>query len=126
MIHSLVVVVRPNIAPDIRPVARPAIVIETEDERDIEIIGQRGQCINLTHSRRHQFSRSNEREKGRTFDLMRVKNPQDHSQFVDVEAVTRLRKVNPSGDLSTLRLAKPQETEHVERLRENQRRDREG
>jgi hypothetical protein len=52
-ISSLVVVVRPNVAPDIRPPA-PHPPIETEDENDTEIIGRTGRCINLSHS--HSYS----------------------------------------------------------------------
>ena len=48
-ISSLVVVVRPNVAPDIRP-PKPTIRIETEDENDTEIIGRTGRCIDLNHS----------------------------------------------------------------------------
>jgi hypothetical protein len=125
-IRSLVMVVRPNVAPDIRPVARPAIVLETEDERDIEIIGRRGQCINLTHSQRMSFSRGGGNETGRHIDIMRVKNPEDSSQYVDVEAVTRLRTLNHKGDAEKLRLAKPQARDNVEILEENVRRNREG
>lgn len=42
------VIVRPNVAPNIRPPA-VKIKIETDDDSDVEIIGQRGKCIDLDH-----------------------------------------------------------------------------
>jgi hypothetical protein len=72
------------------------------------------------------FSRGGGNETGRHIDIMRVKNPEDSSQYVDVEAVTRLRTLNHKGDAEKLRLAKPQARDNVEILEENVRRNREG
>lgn len=75
MISSFDVIVRPNVPPDIRPPA-VKIKIETEDDADVEIIGQRGQCIDLEHSQRMSATFTEKQaEQYRIFDRVWLTNP---------------------------------------------------
>lgn len=118
---SLEVIVRPFVNPDTRPKARaPKPVV---DERITEIAGRRGSFIQLSHSESTSWNTSNQTEVKRTFDVVRVKNPDDDQQHVDVEVTTKLRVRNADNSQSTLRLAKPTATENTEILEEDRERD---
>lgn len=101
---GLELVVRPVVFPSIRPAPPQIPVVVEEDDRVSEIIGRGGRAITLSHSRRWSSSRNNQRELSRTFDTVRVFNPQDEEQFVDIEVVKKLNVRNSNGDRQTLRL----------------------
>ena len=119
---SLEGVVRPFLPPVTRPADKAATVppVPAEDvDRNLFSFSGSGQVINLAHSARSNASRSGSRETERTFDVMRVKNPEDPQQYVDVEVVTALKSLDWTDVPQTLRLAKPPETDNVERLEED-------
>ena len=123
MINSLGVIVRPNVAPDIRPPA-VKIKIETDDDSDVEIIGQRGQCINLEHSQRVSATFTEKQaEQFRLFDRVRVANPAripaaalntprgttpvGLRQYVDIEVMHYIQYQDELGHLIIEKFRKP-------------------
>lgn len=123
MINSFGVIVRPNVAPDIRPPA-VKIKIETDDDADVEIIGQRGQCIDLEHSQRVSATFTEKRaEQFRLFDRVRVANPNripasalntPHGvtpvglrQYVDIEITHYIQYLDEFGHLIIDKYRKP-------------------
>lgn len=93
MINSLEVIVRPNIAPDVRPPKLP-VKITTDDPNDTEIIGARGQCIDLDH--RHDVRvtfQEKQAEQFRIFDRVRITNP----NRVPASALNTPKGTTPSG-----------------------------
>lgn len=130
--RSLEIIVRPAVLPDVRPApAQPFVAPPEEDEGFVEIVGARGAAINLAQSHSSSFTRQRGRELGRTFDLMRVKQKDENGNivpenFVDIEAVTRLRMLDARNQRAKLRLAKPEERDNVEILQENMKRNVEG
>lgn len=126
MIRSLSLVVRPNVVPDVRPPRQP-IKIETEDERDVEIIGKRGQCIDLSHNSSVSVSFTEKQaEQFRLVDKVRVSNPnriptsalstpkgvtpQGLRQYVDLEVMHYIQYLDEFGHLIIEKFRKP---EHI-------------
>lgn len=120
---GLEVVVRPVVLPNIRPLP-PQIPTVVDDEDDVsEITGRGSGAITLTHSFRWSFNRANRRELSRTFDEVRVFNPEDQTQFVDIEVVKRLRTRGPDGTDETLRLCDGSPGTNTQVLRTRQKRN---
>lgn len=101
---GLEVVVRPVVLPSIRPQPPRVPVVIEEDDRVSEIIGRSGGAVTLTHSRRWSFQRASKRELSRTYDVVRVFNPEDEQQYVDIEVMKRLRMRGTDGNAETFRL----------------------
>lgn len=112
--------------PQSRPVPRAATVnpvsAEDTDRSFFTITGTAGKVIELKHSKSANMSRHISQELERTFDTMRVKNPDDHDQHVDVEVMTRLKSINWAGVTEVQRLQKPQETDDIEKIDEGRKR----
>jgi hypothetical protein len=117
MIRSLGVVVRSNIPPNIRPPA-PQKRIETEDDSDIEIIGQRGQCIDLDHSQSYSATFTTKQpEQFRIVDRVRIVNPkrpppgddpQRAKQYVDVDVMWYIQYRDVFGHLVIEKFRRPE------------------
>lgn len=62
-----------------------------------------------------------EQEVRRTYDVVRVKNPDDNEQHVDVEVMTEYQARNTiSSKRTTLRFADTQDADNIEILKRNQ------
>ncbi len=140
MSNPFSVIVQPNVAPDVRPPRLP-IKIETEDERDTEIIGANGQCIDLDHNQSVRASfREKQAEQFRIFDTMRITSPRNVRpsmlstrkgteptglrNYVDVEIVHYLQYRNEFNKLIVEKFAKPTHSPSRGRfvIRENEKR----
>lgn len=123
---GLEIVVRPVVLPNIRPRPPQIPVVVDEDEEPSEIVGNSGRAISLSHGRRWSFTRPHQTETRRTFDLMRVKNPEDSDQYVDVEVTTRLYTRDQRNERGKLRLRPPDETANIEAISRNNSRTNSG
>lgn len=113
--------VRPALAPDVRPIPTPIVRESTEPEDRIITIGGNGSAgINLNHTLSISYSRQQLQETARLYDVVRVKNQGDPTQFVDVDVTHRLKMQNEKGDAMLVKLKKPPPASNVEILRENQ------
>lgn len=117
--------VRPFLAGPIAPKPKTHIPLPVSTEESgsgFAVITGAGQMIALSHSFNSSFSRSIEKESERTFDTMRVKNPDDPEQHVDVEAVVRMAMQLANGLTAKRTYAKPKENDDVEIIDEGRKR----
>jgi hypothetical protein len=118
-IKSLVVVVRPNVAPDIRP-PKPTTRIETEDENDTEIIGRTGHGIDLSHSHSYSVTFIEKAvEQYRIFDKVRIVpkkdvkdpntfDPSKAKRYFDMEMMHYIQYKDEFGHLKVEKFRKPE------------------
>lgn len=119
-------IVRPAVAPNIRPAAAPLPVkAPATEDRDVTVITGSGDgLINLAHSFSKNFSQQKHQiEQYRLVDIVRVFNPQDHSQYVDIEVTVYIQFITELGTVVTQTFGRPQNGEHQEVLQRDQRRD---
>ena len=116
--------VRPSIPTDTSPSPNLLPVQPSEEDRLVEINSEGAKVLQLTHSRSYNFVKSKASEKKRTFDVARVSNSADSSQFVDVEVVHRLKLRDALGNSVSRTYAKPAPRDNVQILQENQTRSR--
>lgn len=108
---GLEIVVRPSLPGGKRP--QPRRLPQSNDE-PVSFDGGSGQLIELTHSRTWSYSKERIRETRRIFDTMRVHNPDDTDQFVDVEVVRGLQTVDATGKINKYKFGKPPTTDNIE------------
>lgn len=101
---GLEIVVRPNLPAGKRP--QPKRLPQSNDE-PVSFDGGSGQIIELTHSRNWSYSKQRERETRRIYDVLRVRNPDDNQQYVDVEVVRGLQTVTADGKINKYKFNKP-------------------
>lgn len=111
---GLETIVRPISSKDFRPTARP--LIESSDDNPTTIDGGTGQLIALNHSANYSWSHNIEREYERTYDVMRIHNPNDDSQFVDDEVITEMRRANFDGSITKVKYGHPTAEDNIEIL----------
>lgn len=120
-------IIRPFLSPNLRPTKKPTPApVERDEEDGVSVIaGRSASLINLNVSARISMNRSKVTEVTTeiTFDVGRVKNAADPSQHVDVEFVKRLRTLANDGTKKKLILEEPAESETLEILKRNQKRD---
>jgi hypothetical protein len=110
---GLETLVRPLAVPDVRP--RPTAGLLGPSTQDpIKIDGGAGQEIALSHSRTWSWSSQREREVRRVYDVMRVHNPDDDQQFVDVEVVRGMALKNANGTMTKRKFEKPPADDNIE------------
>lgn len=111
----------------------PPATSEQVDDGLMRIKGSGAQVINLSHSRSENYSRQVVKETKRTYDEVRIKNPDDESQYVDVQRPikTNMQTPNTRGVMDplsvqfwtppyiTLVYARQPEQDNVEVIREN-------
>jgi hypothetical protein len=109
-------VVRPSQAPNIRP-GVPTQIFQSPKPIDNEpkVWGNAGQSVFDLHAHSQAEVKPPEfPETKRTYDVVRVYNPDDNSQYIDTEEMTEYQGRNQiSADRITLRFAKTQNTENV-------------
>lgn len=119
-------IVRPGLAPNIRPAAAPQPVkAPATEDRDLAVITGGGEgLINLAHAFSKSFSRTvHHIEQYRLVDIVRVFNPEDHSQYVDVEVTVYVQYLTELGTEITQSFGHPQDGDHQQVLQINQRRE---
>lgn len=114
----LEVIVRPSQSPDIRPPIAFGLQASPAPTPDTEVVwGSAGNnAFNFT---RHvsQSIEAVHNETTRTFDKVRVKNPDDLSQHVDVEAMTKYQGKNAiDRSRITINYDRVQEADNIEVL----------
>lgn len=114
---GLETVIRPIASRDFRPTAKP--LVEPSDDNPITIDGGTAQLINLNHSANYSWSHISEREVERTYDVMRIKNPEDASQYIDDEVITKIKLRGIDGTTRKVRYADPPEADNIEILSED-------
>jgi hypothetical protein len=121
-IASLERVIRPRVSPRIRPAVTPQILPSEDDGAGIARIAGNTQVINLSHSYNSTQSRRAEKEIKRKFDLVRVKNPNDEEQYVDLEVTHKIHTLDGRGLTAKYNFAKPPPAENIEILEEDKER----
>lgn len=119
-------IVRPGLAPSIRPAAAPPPVkAPASEDRDVAVITGGGEgLINLAHAFSKSFSKTaHQVEQYRLVDIVRVFNPADHSQYVDVEVTVFIQFITELGTVITQTFDRPQDGEHQQVLQRDQRRE---
>jgi hypothetical protein len=88
-------VVRPIVVEDWKPAPQPPIVVDPDKaEKPFELSGGSLRIFENTYSISSSESRQyKQQETGRTGDVMRVYNPEDDEQYVDVEVPHAIRHV---------------------------------
>jgi hypothetical protein len=84
--------------PKLKGIIPPPAVTEQPDDGLMRIKGSGAAVINLNHSESYNYSRSVVKETKRTYDEVRIKNPDDPEQHVDVQ---RPRKINTQSNEAT-------------------------
>lgn len=115
---GLEILVRPLVVPDTRPSAGVALPPSSDDP--VVITGNSGRYIDLHHSLSWSFTKQREREIKRRFNVLRVHNKDDDSQYVDIEAMTGLATLDPKGRTIIRTFAKPSTADNIETLEQNQ------
>ncbi len=122
-----------NEAPKRKLAIPPPAASEQPDDGLMRIRGSGSQVINSSHSRSASFSRQVAKETKRTYDEVRIKNPDDNSQYVDVQRPfkTNMQTPNTRGvfdpwqvqfwapTYTTIVYAKQPEQDNVEVIQEN-------
>ena len=100
-------VVRPSVFPDVRP--RPAQqppALQAED-RIFEVDSGNGKVLQLTHSLSSSFSRSTVTELERTFDEVRLTNPDGGGEHIDAEIAHKFKMRDQNGDTARRTYRRP-------------------
>jgi len=116
--------VRPSIPPDTRPTPSQVPATTNLEDRLFTLNSQGAKVLRYSFSQSFSFTKSKASEKKRTFDVARVSNASDSSQFVDVEVVHRLKLRDALGNSVSRTYSKPQPRDNVQILQENQTRSR--
>lgn len=109
---GLETIVRPVTSKDFRPTAKRSL--PPTDDNPVSFDGGTGRLIDLNHSANYSWSHTVERETERTYDTLRIHNPDDSSQFVDDEVITKIRYRNWDGNIRKVRLTDPPEQDNIE------------
>lgn len=116
MPNHLEYVVRPSQAPQIRP-GVPTQIFATPKvpNNNPNVWGSAGNSVFNLHANAQQDIPAPLTETSRTFDVVRVYNPDDHAQFVDTEQMTEYKGRNKiSNDRIQLRFAGNTNTTNTE------------
>lgn len=116
MPNHLEYVVRPSQAPQIRP-GTPTQIFETPKvpQNNANVWGSAGNSVFQLHAQAQQELPTPLTEKERTYDVVRVYNPDDRAQFIDTEQMTEYQGRNKiSNDRITLKFATNHNTENTE------------
>lgn len=124
MPNHLEYVVRPSQSPQIRPGSRTQLLEAPKIvQNNPQVWGSSGNSVFQLHAHTQQELPQPMNEKQRTYDIVRVYNPDDHEQFVDTEQMTEYQGRNKiSNDRITLRFANNANTEHTKVIAKNQKR----
>jgi hypothetical protein len=117
MPNHLEYVVRPSEAPRIRPGTPSQIFLPSKIvENDPQVWGSSGNSVFDLHAQSSATVPKPEfPETQRTYDVVRVYNPDDRTQFIDTEQMTEYQGRNKiTDDRITLRFAKNQNTSSTE------------
>lgn len=117
-------VVRPSQAPQIRP-GTPVQIFATPKVPENNPIawGGAGDSVFDAHAHAQQELPQPKFEESRTYDVVRVYNPDDRTQFVDTEQMTEYQGRNKlSNDRVTFRFATNHNTENTEVISKGNRR----
>lgn len=109
-------VVRPSQAPQIRP-GQPSQLLATPKvpENEPQVWGSSGDSVFDLQAHAQQELPEPKYEAARTYDVVRVYNPDDRSQFVDTEQMTEYQGRNKiDKSRFVLRFAKNENTENTE------------
>lgn len=117
---GLETIVRPINNKDFQPTARP--LIEPSDDNPITIDGGTAQLISLNHSANYSWSHQSEKEVERTYDVMRIHNPDDEDQFVDDEVVKKIKLRGADGNIRKVNYGDPPEADNIEIRERDQKR----
>lgn len=114
---GLEILVRPLVVPAARP--NPAQQTTDDDDDGVAFDGGAGRPIELSHSRSVSYSKQNQTELKRAYDVVRIHNPDDDTQYVDDEVTTALL-IKPSGKPPVVwNLAKPKPADNIEKISSN-------
>lgn len=117
---GLETVIRPVTSRDFRPTAKP--LVAPSDDNPITIDGGTAQLIALNHSANYSWSHQSETEVERTYDVMRIHNPDDEDQFVDDEVITKIKLRGADGSIRKVRYNDPPAQDNIELLSEDNKR----
>jgi hypothetical protein len=123
---GLEIVVRPSQTPDVRPFpSAGGPPVPQADEQFIEIGGGEVSVTRLSYSFSSSTSRSRKtREIDREVDVLRIKNPDDEEQFVDVEVARKVNMVDQqTGEKVLLDMPEGPIPDNVEVLSRGERRE---
>lgn len=116
MPNHLEQVVRPSQAPQIRP-GQPTQLLATPlvPQNEPQVWGSSGDSVFDLQAHAQQELPEPKFEAQRTYDVVRVFNPDDHAQFVDTEQMTEYQGRNKiSKERFTMRFATNTNTENTE------------
>jgi hypothetical protein len=117
-------VVRPSQSPIIRPGHRSQLLEAPKIvQNNPQVWGSAGNSVFQLHAHAQQELPQPLTEKERTYDVVRVFNPDDHEQYVDTEQMTEYQGRNKiSNDRITLRFNGSTPSEHTKVISKNQKR----
>lgn len=110
-------IVRPSQSPDIRPAATLALLVPPKVVNNPTIVwGSAGNSIfDLKAHSQGEYNEPDTVEEKRTFDVVRIKNPDDPDQHVDVEVMTAYQARNRIDDSRTkFEFEHPKASDNVE------------
>lgn len=110
-------IVRPSQSPDIRPAPTTALLEPPKTVNNPNVVwGTSGNSIfQLRAHASGQVDNRQDYETSRKFDVVRVKNPDDENQYIDVEVMTEYQARNKIDDSRTkLRFDKPKAKDNIE------------
>jgi len=114
------VLVRPNVYPRIRPIPNPAPPPLDPEDRLVVLDSSSVTIIELNFTYSYSMSRTKIEETSRKFDVARISNVDDSSQFVDVEVITALKLRDADRMVYKRKYEKPKAGPNVEILKEDQ------
>jgi hypothetical protein len=117
---GLEIIVRPSLPNAKRPVAKQSAAV---DDAPFTMDGGSTSATELSHSRSVSYSNQLNREVRRVYDVVRVKNPDDEDQHVDVEVTRGMVLANGLGGINKLKLSKPPTADNIEVLESLKTRD---
>lgn len=116
-------IVRPAQTKNIRPLAISISRVPSADPTAAVLTwGEAGNSIfTLQANVKQTVKNDRNTETKRTFDVVRITNPDDETQFIDTEVMTSYQARNTiSRDRIELRFAKPEASDNIQILKRNQ------
>lgn len=108
---GLETVIRPVVNPDFRP--RQRTRLDDSDDEPFTMDGGDGKMISLRHQLSVNWSNTVETETRRIYNVMRIHNPSDNSQFVDDEVMTKLETRDAKGKIRKIYLGTPPAADNI-------------
>lgn len=118
---GLETVVRPIVVTDFRPT--PRRILPPSDDNAISIDGGSSHIVTLSHTQSASWSHTVETETHRTYDVMRIHNPDNDEQFVDDEVIKKIKFKGVDGKIRKVTYTDPPAQDNIEILEEDQERD---